>query len=221
MTDKKVHIARVDEEQPERGIQVRGSNPGAAYLGSHSGLVWINSTEKTLYFENGGSATKVFYDDLDLAPYVQKTEVDGETIGWNGSQLFAYDHSHTFDELIGAAAESHTHSPADLTGVALESHTHSPADLTGVALEVHSHSRDQLPPYYDSGWLSGSVASASHGVADLDDITNIVVQEFELSTSHRRVLTMSTPVTYYDDDEVHYDWVGWSFASHNYRVIMT
>jgi hypothetical protein len=95
MTER-VHVAQADATGVEKAIQVRSDNPSGAYLGSHPGLVWLNTSDNKLYRESGGSAVGL-EADVDLSGYA------------------AVDHSHS-----GYADVSHSHA-----GYAVEEHTHS------------------------------------------------------------------------------------------------
>jgi hypothetical protein len=116
MTER-LHVAQSDATGIERAIQVRSDNPSAEYLGSHAGLVWLNTNDNKLYRESGGSAVAL-ESDVDLSGYA------------------LVDHSHAGDY----AALAHTHSQyADVShshaGYAADDHTHSQyADVS------HSHS---------------------------------------------------------------------------------
>lgn len=65
---EKVHVAQSDPTGVERAIQVRAGNPSGAYLGSHAGLVWLNTDDNKMYREEGGSAVAVTAD-VDLSGY--------------------------------------------------------------------------------------------------------------------------------------------------------
>jgi hypothetical protein len=105
MTER-VHIAQADAGVIEKGIQVLSSNPSSEYLGSHAGIVWLNTADNQFYRESGGSAVGL-EADVDLSGYA------------------AIDHTHS-----QYAALSHSHQVADVTDFdpadyALASHTHS------------------------------------------------------------------------------------------------
>ena len=87
----KVHIAQVDENVEERGVQVRTVDPDSAYLNENPDVIWVNTSDGKIKKANNGSA---------------------EDLGAPAS------HSHTAGEvpvvdLSGKADVSHSHSVAD------------------------------------------------------------------------------------------------------------
>lgn len=72
---------------------------------------------------------------------------------------------------------------------------------------------------FDSGWITGSVASVVHNLSDELDITGVTVMEHNTSTGRYRLLVGgNSPVVDHDGDNIYLDWTGFSFVNLRYRI---
>lgn len=74
---------------------------------------------------------------------------------------------------------------------------------------------------YESPWWTSSPGpSVAHGLTDKNDIKSVVVLREEIATGRQSILTLSTPVKEWDDDNIYFNWIAsFDFSTYKFRVL--